>query len=222
MRTDGPPAGICFDMDGVLVLSEEFWVDEQRSHILPRTAPDDDIPVAAITGRDYTEVYPDLAAEYDVAISRAEFEGMFEEAGQRIYGEQALLLDGAHDLLTALETRGVPLALTTSAPHAWIDRIDERFDLLAHFDAVVSAADLDGPGKPAPGIYEHGAAELGVAPGDCVAVEDSTAGVQAATAAGLFTIGFHGDGDEADLSAADAVVAGADELRAMLLDEADE
>ena len=52
--------GICFDMDGVLVQSEEFWVAEQRTHILPTTAPDDDIPVSAVTRRNYREVYDDL------------------------------------------------------------------------------------------------------------------------------------------------------------------
>lgn len=210
--------GICFDMDGVLVQSEEFWVEQQRTHILPTTAPDDEIPLAAITGRNYAEVYPELDAEYDVAVTREEFETMFEETGERIYREQARLLDGAHELLTELTARGVPLALTTSSPRDWIALIDERFGLTDHFDAVVSAEDLDGPGKPAPGIYERGAAALGLGPGDCIAVEDSTAGVQAATGAGMWTIGFHGDGDEADLTEADEVVTGIEELRGVLLD----
>lgn len=211
--------GICFDMDGVLIQSEEFWVTEQRTHILPTTAPDDEIPVSAITGRNYRDVYADLVVEYDVAVSRSEFEALFESAGERIYGEQARLLDGAHGLLSALSARGIPLALTTSSPRDWITLVDERFGILNHFDAVVSADDLDGPGKPAPGIYERGVRELSVSPTSCVAVEDSTAGVQAAVAAGLHTIGFRGDGDEADLSAADEVVTGIDGLRRTLSTE---
>ncbi|QOS13533.1 HAD superfamily hydrolase (plasmid) [Haloferax gibbonsii] len=209
--------GICFDMDGVLVQSEEFWVEKQRTHILPTTAPNDDIPVSAITGRNYREVYDDLVGEYDVALSRREFEALFESAGECIYGEQARLLEGAHDLLSALSQRGVPLALTTSSPHHWIALVDERFRLTEHFDAVISTDDLDGPGKPAPGIYERGVAELDVQPEACVAVEDSRAGVEAATTAGLYTIGFRGDGDDADLTAADEIITGIDELRATLL-----
>lgn len=173
--------------------------------------------MSAITGRNYREVYGVLASEYDVEITRAEFEGLFESAAERIYGEQARLLEGTNGLLSALSARGIPLALTTSAPRDWIALVDDRFGLTEHFDAVVSADDFDGPGKPAPGIYERGAADLGVAPEACVAVEDSTAGVQAATAAGLYTIGFRGDGDEADLTVADEVVTGIDELRATLL-----
>lgn len=217
MATPHAYEGICFDMDGVLVQSEEFWVERQRTHILPTAAPNDEIPLSAVTGRDYTEIYPDLAAEYDLAVDRAAFEALFEEAAERIYREQARLLDGAHDLLSSLRERGVALALTTSSPRAWIRLIDERFALTDRFDAVVSAEDLDAPGKPAPDIYERSAAMLGLSPGDCLAVEDSTAGVRAATTAGHYTIGFRGDGEETDLSAADTVVAGGDELRDLLL-----
>jgi HAD superfamily hydrolase (TIGR01509 family) len=212
-------AGICFDMDGVLVHSERYWVAHERKHILPTAAPDEEIPVAAITGRNFREVYPDLAGEYDLAVSRARFETMFEEAAVDIYGEHATLLEGAHDLLNGLRERGTRLALTTSAPRAWIDIVNDRFGLLKQFDAVVSAEEIDGPGKPAPDIYEQGAADLGLAPVDCLAVEDSTAGVAAATTAGLYTVGFQGDGEDADLAAADQVVTSAAELQTLLLGE---
>lgn len=212
-----PPQAICFDMDGVLVQSEDYWVERQRDYILPTVAPDDDLPLAAITGRSYKELYPDLSAEYDIAVSREEFEALFEEVGQEVYSEHATLLDSGHDLLDDLRAAGVALALTTSSPWNWIEVIDERFDLLRHFDAVVSADDLDGPGKPDPGIYERGARELGVDPSESWAVEDSTAGARAAVAAGMTTVGFRGDGGETDLSMADYVVTGEPELRDLLL-----
>ncbi|WP_276273701.1 HAD family hydrolase [Haloarcula litorea] len=214
---DTPPA-ICFDMDGVLIMSEDHWHEIEREHILPTVAPDDDIPLSAITGRDYSEVYPELDAEYDLVVSREEYEALFEEAGREIYGERATLLPGAHDLLADLSAAGVPLALTTSAPWDWIEVIDDRFDILRHFDAAVSAQDVDGPGKPDPGIYERGAAELGVAPGESWAVEDSTAGARAAVAAGMTTVGFEADGDATDLSMTHHRAASADDLRALLLE----
>jgi len=212
-----PPAAVCFDMDGVLVQSEEHWVRAQREDILPTAAPNDDIPVAAITGRNYREVYPDLDAEYDLEISREVFEGLFERHGKRIYSEEATVLDGAHELLDDLRDAGVALALTTSAPWDWIDVADERFDLLSKFDVAISAGDIDGPGKPEPDIYERGAAELGVAPEDCWAVEDSTAGARAAVAAGMTTVGFRGDGEATDLSMVQSLAGDAEELRAVLL-----
>ncbi len=204
-------------MDGVLVQSEEFWVERQREHILPTAAPDDEIPMSAITGRNYAELYPELAEKYDLAVTREEFEALFEAAGEEIYAEHATLLPGAHDLLSALRERGVSLALTTSSPLEWIDLVDDRFDLRAYFDAVVSAETLAGPGKPAPDIYERGVAELGLSPDVCVAVEDSTAGARAASRAGLYTIGFRGDGADTDLAVADEVVEGSAGLRRALL-----
>jgi HAD superfamily hydrolase (TIGR01509 family) len=211
------PEAICFDMDGVLVQSEDHWVAIQRDHILPTVAPDDDIPLSVITGRDYTEVYDDIVSEYDVAVTREEFEHLFEEAGREIYGEHATMLDGVDDLLADLRAAGVSLALTTSAPWDWIDVIEERFGLLHHFDAAISAQDVDGPGKPEPDIYERGAAELGVAPEDCWAVEDSTMGARAAVAAGMTTVGFRGDGDETDLSMVHKTADDAETLRQVLL-----
>lgn len=210
-------AGICFDMDGVLVQSEDHWVSIQRERILPTVAPDDDIPLSAITGRDYTEVYPDLDAEYDLAVSREEYERLFAEAGREIYRDHATMLDGVDDLLMALRDAGIPLALTTSAPWDWIDVIEERFGLLHHFDTAVSAQDVDGPGKPAPDIYERGAAELGHDPADCWAVEDSVAGARAAVAAGMTTVGFQGDGEATALPMVEYLASDAAELQAVLL-----
>ena len=211
------PEAICFDMDGVLVQSEDHWVAIQRDHSLPTVAPDDDIPLSAITGRDYTEVYPDLDAEYDLGVSREEYERLFAEAGQEIYREHATMTPGVDDLLASLRAAGVSLALTTSAPWEWIDVIEERFGLLHHFDAAISAHDVDGPGKPEPDIYERGAAELGVDPADCWAVEDSTAGARAAVAAGMTVVGFRGDGADADLSMVHHIADDTAELRALLL-----
>jgi HAD superfamily hydrolase (TIGR01509 family) len=204
-------------MDGVLVQSEDHWVRAQREEILPTAAPNDDIPVSAITGRNYRELYPDLAAEYDLEISREAFEALFEDHGEKIYGEQATLLDGAHELLDDLRDAGVVLALTTSAPWAWIDVADERFDILSKFDVALSAGDIDSPGKPEPDIYERGAKELGVAPEDCWAVEDSTMGARAAVAAGMTTVGFRGDGDETDLSMVHETASDSETLRQVLL-----
>lgn len=211
------PTAICFDMDGVLVQSEDHWVTVQREHILPTVAPDDDIPLSAITGRDYTEVYPDLDSEYDLAVTRDEYEALFEAAGEEIYGEHATMLDGVDGLLADLREAGVALALTTSAPWAWINVIEDRFGLLHHFDAAVSAHDVDGPGKPEPHIYERGARELGVEASECWAVEDSHAGASAAVEAGMTTVGFHGDGAATDLPMVQYEASDAAELRAVLL-----
>ena len=94
----------------------------------------------------------------------------------------------------------------------------DRFDIQDAFDEIVSAEQIAGDGKPAPDIYLHTASLLAVAPRECVAIEDSTHGVQAAKAADMYCIGFRGTGDEQqDLSAADTIAESPNELRRQLL-----
>ncbi len=171
---------VLFDMDGVLVDSEDYWVEFQREEILPATVPDEDVAVAETSGMNFREIYDYLDDEYGAAISREAFVQRFTEAAEEIYTERAALLDGLHALLAELDDRGVPTALVSSSPHEWIGMVTERFDLENEFDHVISADDIDAASKPAPDIFEYAAAEIGVPAEDCVVVEDSENGIEAA------------------------------------------
>jgi HAD superfamily hydrolase (TIGR01509 family) len=210
---------VLFDMDGVLVDSEDYWVELQREEILPRTVPDRDVDVAEVTGMNYREIYDYLEEEYGAAISREEFVDVFEDAAQELYGERVSLLEGFSGLLEELRERDVTVALVSSSPHDWIGVVLERFDLDGEFDAVISAEEIDDPGKPEPAVYEHAVGEVGASPDRCVAVEDSENGVEAAARAGTTVVAYridaHGD---IDLSPADAVVDDPEELRETVLE----
>lgn len=205
---------VLFDMDGVMVDSEDYWVELQREEILPRTVPDEEVEVAEVTGMNYREIYDYLEEEYGTAVSREEFVDLFDDTAQRLYGERVELLEGLHGLLEELHGRDVRVALVSSSPHDWIGIVLERFDLEGEFDAVVSAEEIDGPGKPDPAIFEYAADEVGVSADRCVAVEDSENGVEAAARAGTTVVAYridaHGD---IDLSSADVVVDDPEELR---------
>lgn len=207
---------ILFDMDGVLVDSERYWVEADAEHIFPAAG----VPETSIeetTGLNYHETYEYLDGEYDTDIDREEFVALNEEIAEEIYADRVALMDGFRDLCGTLRDRGVALAVVSSSPRAWIEAVLDRFDLTG-FDAIVSAEDLSEPGKPEPHIYRHAASDLGVDPENCVAVEDSTNGIEAATRAGMGCIGYRNTTDEdLDQSAADATVSGPRELRAELL-----
>jgi HAD superfamily hydrolase (TIGR01509 family) len=165
----------------------------------------------------YREIYDYLAERHAVALSRQEFLALYEETAADIYGERVALMDGLPDLLSTLGEAGGGLALVSSSPHDWIDIVLDRFDL-DEFDAVVSAEDVDAPGKPEPFVYEYAASRLSVDPADAVAVEDSRHGVAAATAANMSAVGYRSASERrVDLSAADVVVDGPAELREVLL-----
>jgi HAD superfamily hydrolase (TIGR01509 family) len=205
---------VLFDMDGVIVDSEAYWEPTERTDILPTVVPEADVDVAEITGRPYREIYTYLDEHYEVAVSRERFLEMFESAAREIYSEKVALLSGFEGLRAELADRDVPVALVTSSPYEWVDIVRDRFGLT--FDAVVSAEDVDA-GKPEPDIYEAAAAAVDCDPSDCVAVEDSTHGARAATAAGTYCIGYVGVHDSLDRSAVAEVASTPVELRTAVL-----
>lgn len=207
---------VLFDMDGVIVDSEDYWVEREREELLPAVV-EEEIPVSEITGMNYKEIYAFLDSNYTTRVSREEFVERFEAIAAEIYTERAELMAGFRELLADLDEREITTAIVSSSPPDWISLVTERFRLEG-FDAIVSAEDIDGPGKPAPAIYEHAARELGVSPEECIVVEDSAHGVESAAAAGAYTIAYEtSTNDDHDHSAADERVSGPEALRERLL-----
>jgi len=207
---------VCFDMDGVLVDSEDFWVPREREELFPALVPDSEVESAEIAGMNYRDIYDYLAERYGVAMGREEYREWYEATAGEIYGEEVRLLDGVPELLERLRGRGVAVALVSSSPHRWIDTVRDRFGLA--FDEVVGADAVDAPGKPEPHVYRHAADLLGVAPEATVAVEDSGHGVAAARRAGMHVVGFrHGVARDGDRSDADYVATSPADLRDHLL-----
>lgn len=207
---------VLFDMDGVIVDSEDYWVEREREELLPAVVAED-VPVHEITGMNYEEIYVFLDTNYTTLVEHPEFVARFEEIAREIYTEHAALMPGFRDLLTDVDERGVRTAIVSSSPPDWIALVTERF-ALEDFDEIVSADHIDGPGKPEPAIYEHAATEMGVAPAECVVIEDSAHGVESAAAAGAYTIAYETPTNaEHDHSAADESVSSSEELRKRLL-----
>ncbi|WP_265109215.1 HAD family hydrolase [Halosolutus halophilus] len=209
---------VLFDMDGVLVDSEDYWVEFEREELLPTAVPDADVDLAEVSGMNFREIYDYLDDEYETAISREDWIDRFEATAESLYTERVESLDGLHDLLETLDDRGVSTALVSSSPHDWIGLVIDRFDLAGEFDEVISADEIDAASKPAPDVFEYAAAEVGVPAEECVVVEDSENGVEAAARAGTTVVAYridaHGD---IDLSPADVVVDDAATLREEVL-----
>ncbi|ELZ10114.1 HAD-superfamily hydrolase [Halovivax asiaticus JCM 14624] len=205
---------VLFDMDGVLVDSEDYWVAFEEDELLPDAVPHTEVDLAETSGMNFREIYDYLDAEYGTAISREEWIDRFDEMARTVYTERVSLLPGLRDLLADLRGRGVTVAVVSSSPHDWIDLVLARFDLADAFDAVISADDIDGASKPAPDVYEYAAETVGSDPANCVAVEDSENGITAGHRAGMTVVAYriaaHGD---IDRSRADVVADDPAELR---------
>jgi HAD superfamily hydrolase (TIGR01509 family) len=123
--------------------------------------------------------------------------GLDETIETCMLGFEALLLPrlsslsptpGAAELVTGLAARGVPLAVASSSFRPVVDATLRAIGLIDRFGAVVSGEEVSN-GKPDPEIFLLAARRLAVAPGSCVAVEDSPHGVRAAIAAGMACLG---------------------------------
>lgn len=121
-------------------------------------------------------------------------------------------LPGAADLVRRLQREGVPMAIVSSTPRANIDLILGILGLGGAFSAIVGAEDA-GRGKPDPEGFLVAAGRLGVAPADCVVLEDAPEGIEGAKAAGMRCVGVATTRPPERLRQADLVVESLDDPR---------
>ncbi|MFM1753609.1 MAG: hypothetical protein RLZZ236_548 [Bacteroidota bacterium] len=131
--------------------------------------------------------------------------------------EDLELLEGVRNLIEDLYQNGIQLILASSASKVTIDRVFTRFGLHDFFTHIVSGEDFP-KSKPHPAIFEH-AASLSMAPKEnCIVIEDSTNGVKAAKAAGIYCVGYESEhSKDQNLDEADKVITHFKELNADLV-----
>ncbi len=112
------------------------------------------------------------------------------------------LLPGALELLHEARAAGIKTALGSASRNAWT--VIQRLGIADLFDAISDGASVERT-KPAPDLFLHAAAQLGVPPDQCVVFEDAEAGILAARAAGMRTVGL---GPPARVGMADVVFPG--------------
>jgi HAD superfamily hydrolase (TIGR01509 family) len=122
-------------------------------------------------------------------------QALYDEAQvlfQRLLPTELKMLDGANDLLSAAEARGLPTALATSTQRGLAMQMLSAFDLPRRFDAILTFDDVT-HGKPHPEMYQKACAKIGVDPACSLVIEDSVNGVKSAVAAGCFTVAVRHD-----------------------------
>lgn len=176
------PAAVLWDMDGTLVDTEPYWIESEFelagrhgarwSHDDALTLVGLDLLVAGAYIRDRTGIALTPGQIVDELL-----DGVVARVRTRVPWRP-----GARDLLDLLREARMPCALVTMSYQRFVAPI------LAHLPAETFRAVVTGDtirlGKPHPEAYLTAAAALGVAPSDCVAIEDSPAGVTSAEAAG--------------------------------------
>jgi HAD superfamily hydrolase (TIGR01509 family) len=209
---------VVFDLDGVLIQSEEVWDAVRERYVVDHGGRYDDEVQRAMMGMSAPEWSRYLHEEAGVReepedINRGVVERMLEA-----YRRELPLLPGA--LEAVRRTAEVfPLALASSSNREIFEEVLELAGLAEYFRATVSSEEVE-RGKPAPDVYLEAARRLGARPEACTAVEDSHAGIRSAKSAGMRVVAIPNASyppDEEALGLADAVVGSLDELTADLL-----
>lgn len=174
---------VIFDMDGVLTDSEPAFFAAVND-ILARYGKRISIKeYERYIGSATSDMWARVIELKGVPASRDEIIEAYEAPLMARLREPRPPLPGARELIDALRSRGVPIALCTASFSRWADAILGGAGLAGLFDAL-STADMVERTKPDPAPYLLAARKLGLPPEQCIAVEDSVAGVTSAMSAG--------------------------------------
>jgi len=200
---------VIFDIDGVLIDSYrphlESW-DVIARELGQRVTREQFAAGFGRTSKDIIKLWwSDVLGEAMTDERVAELDERKEAAYREVVARTKPVMPGAVELIDALHAAGFRLAVGSSGPPANVDLSLKLLDREAKFSARVTGKDVT-RGKPDPQVFLIAAERLGVEPARCAVIEDAPAGVAAANAAGMASIGLLGTTDAAGLKAAKLVV----------------
>jgi sugar-phosphatase len=176
-------AAVIFDMDGLLLDSEDFWQQAEYEMFSSLGVPLQPADTAQTLGWRCDYVVQHWYAKFAwQGPTPAEVGDAIIDKVIQLIIQHGKLMPGAREALMLSQTLGLPTALATSSNHRMMLATLKHFDLLPFFQATCSAEFLP-LAKPHPQVYLNAAAALGVAPQHCVALEDSVTWIIAAKAA---------------------------------------
>ncbi|WP_334126895.1 HAD family hydrolase [Empedobacter brevis] len=199
---------VIFDMDGVIVDTEPVHKYAYFEHYKELNIPVTEELFATFTGQSTKNVYQILKDKFNL---REEVNDLVLRK-RTIFNEafdtkpDLYLIEGVENLINDLYENGIELILASSASKSTIDRVFNRFGLNRYFTHKISGENFP-KSKPDPAIFIH-AADLAKSDySECIVIEDSTNGVEAAYGAGLYCLGYKSkNSKQQNLDKADAIV----------------
>lgn len=179
---------IIFDMDGLLINSERPARTAWQKAVAEWGYEMSDATYSLVSGRTvsdaqrvFAEVYGTDFPFYDIRKRRVDIaQAHFAKHG-------VTLMDGVNELLDLIISHDFPRAVATSTTHTAAFEKLEKTGLKSNFQTVVTGDEVEN-GKPAPDIFLLAAERIDADPAHCVVLEDSEAGIRAASSAGMTPI----------------------------------
>ncbi|WP_299017064.1 HAD family phosphatase [uncultured Polaribacter sp.] len=209
---------VIFDMDGVIINSEEI---HKKAYYQTFNALNVDVSedlYKSFTGSSTINAFQKLVAHFNldnnpedlVLEKRARYVNFFEN------GPNLDLVAGVKEIIQYFYAKGITLILASSSAMVNINRVFKRFDLEKYFLAKISGADLKAS-KPHPEIFNKAALLSKISKENCVVIEDSDNGIKAANDANIFVFGYANVLSEGQtLANADAVISDFSELKKLI------
>ncbi len=195
---------VIFDMDGVLADSEDIH-KQVEDQILGEYGvslnPEDKDRYAGVDERFF---WSDLSDRYNLGLDFLET----VEKKRSIFfkvAEGVRSFEGVKELLELLRSKDIPMVVASSSEPMVLKYVISRLGFEDYFQDLISGMDVPN-GKPAPDIFLKASSVLNVRPADCVVIEDSLNGVNAAKAAGMSCIAVTNTFPESKLKQADLIV----------------
>jgi HAD superfamily hydrolase (TIGR01509 family) len=180
------PEAVFFDLDGVLIDSEQLWNQAKEELVRERGGQWREEAPHAMMGMSSPEWTAYLQEQLRVPLAPEQINREVVARIEDLYRARLPLLPGAVSVVRACAARW-PLGLASSSNREIIDLVLDQAGLEELFVATVSSEEVE-RGKPAPDVYLEAARRVGVNPREGVAIEDSGNGLRAAAAAGMAVI----------------------------------
>jgi HAD superfamily hydrolase (TIGR01509 family) len=177
---------IIFDLDGVIMDSEQIWNQVREAFARERGGRWHDRAHRDMMGMSSLEWSRYMHERLGVPDSPATISAEVVRRIEATYRRELPLMKGAVEAVERLAQHW-PLAVASSSNREIIELVLKMAGLSRHFAALLSSEEVP-RGKPAPDVYLEAAHRLGADPTHCVAVEDSQNGVLSAKAAGMRVI----------------------------------
>jgi HAD superfamily hydrolase (TIGR01509 family) len=204
---------VVFDMDGVIVDSEQVWDDVRRTYTREVGGTFTEEATRAMMGMSSPEWSRYMSEALGVPGTPEQINADIVARMLERYGEEPPLIPGAADAVRRIAARW-PLAIASSSNRELIDVVLRAAELNSLFQVTVSSEEV-AHGKPAPDVYLEAAARLGVEPRRCTAIEDSHAGIRSAKGAHMWVVAVpnpHFPPDGEALAQADVVLDSIDQV----------